>query len=73
MSDCKEAVRLPSIINMEIEANKLHSVQVNKHSEPVFVNFLRSLGVDSQPGWTVRQSRLPVNNGSVPYPKKAWE
>jgi hypothetical protein len=28
MSDCKEAVRLPSIINMEIEANKLHSVQV---------------------------------------------
>jgi hypothetical protein len=33
MSDCKEAVRLPSIINMEIEANKLHSVQVNKHSQ----------------------------------------
>ncbi len=33
MSDCKEAVRLPSIINMEIEANKLHSVQVNKLSQ----------------------------------------
>jgi hypothetical protein len=33
MSDCKEAVRLPSIINMEIEANKLHSVQVNEHLE----------------------------------------
>jgi hypothetical protein len=63
MSDCKEAVRLPSIINMEIEANKLHSVQVNKHSEPVFVNSLRSPGIDSQPGGTVRQPRL--HNGAV--------
>jgi hypothetical protein len=26
MSECKEAVRLPSIINMELEANKLNQV-----------------------------------------------
>ena len=28
MSECKEAVRLPGIINMDIEANKLNNQKV---------------------------------------------